>query len=732
MRRPRPPPLTDLTASRRARAQRHTIRAALVVAAAAALTILVNVVGTTSGEPGATVRLAHVVAWEASGAALPVTTRPSRNASALPAGACAPGDTGSVITTVSLASLIDAPTPPSGHVPSEADAFFDSAQLFSPRVAAGVAAAAAANSTPGCAAGLDTDGPTLARIWAAPRARSVGNGSAAIVRSAAAVAARQAFAGACISLHPKAEWAATGQRLFGPGQPAPATDAGFLTDRTRLAAHGSAVAAAVRDFAKKHGLYEFANWSASVGYAGPWIEDTFRATFARRAYYRASFASAVARADALVGAPDGAAYVIFTCEPGFSASSFRDFHDEARLSPGGAARCSSANATIDDVRARAAEPAAGAPRRQLFIAMPYDTELFHPFVPLFVPWENLVFAAAARDAVDSARRANKPVDAGFAAAIAARPALATLPRMLRTMLGKLLAQTLRSDVTYVTVTQRPSGPWLSSALYPSLLARTIVISSGGNGHVAIPLLARVFEPLPLAGGGASAAPGGAAVPRYGDAPHSLAFFGTPHAGARLNALNVLTAAVPDFLSVGKLPNAPDVWVPRVAAASTIIAAPRGVGATSFRLYEALQLGLVPLYTFDGANYWLPYQHPGRPAGVGAAPKLITTPAALPPPTIPLPPGAFDWAALAHIVENSALRGWANRSLPGLTAPGSAEGRAAWERMRAAAAARREAYFTYVGVMRHIWRFLEDPWEAELFCAPPPGKAGTNDYRALRA
>ena len=31
---------------------------------------------------------------------------------------------------------------------------------------------------------------------------------------------------------------------------------------------------------------------------------------------------------------------------------------------------------------------------------------------------------------------------------------------------------------------------------------------------------------------------------------------------------------------------------------------------------------------------------------------------------------------------------------------------------------RESHFTYEGVMRHIWRWLADPWAAELFCYPP--------------
>ena len=45
----------------------------------------------------------------------------------------------------------------------------------------------------------------------------------------------------------------------------------------------------------------------------------------------------------------------------------------------------------------------------------------------------------------------------------------------------------------------------------------------------------------------------------------------------------------------------------------------------------------------------------------------------------------------------------------------AEREAAWWSTRRAIEAAREEYFTYEGVLRHIWRFLADPWSAELYC-----------------
>ena len=40
--------------------------------------------------------------------------------------------------------------------------------------------------------------------------------------------------------------------------------------------------------------------------------------------------------------------------------------------------------------------------------------------------------------------------------------------------------------------------------------------------------------------------------------------------------------------------------------SKFVLCPRGYGATSFRLYEAMKLGAVPVYVSD--RYWLPWQH----------------------------------------------------------------------------------------------------------------------------
>ena len=44
---------------------------------------------------------------------------------------------------------------------------------------------------------------------------------------------------------------------------------------------------------------------------------------------------------------------------------------------------------------------------------------------------------------------------------------------------------------------------------------------------------------------------------------------------------------------------------KITANSEFALAPRGYGATSFRLYEVMQLGAIPVYVSD--KHWLPWQ-----------------------------------------------------------------------------------------------------------------------------
>jgi hypothetical protein len=132
----------------------------------------------------------------------------------------------------------------------------------------------------------------------------------------------------------------------------------------------------------------------------------------------------------------------------------------------------------------------------------------------------------------------------------------------------------------------------------------------------------------------------------------------------------------------------------------------------------------PVYVFDGPWPWLPYAHPaalprGPPLHARALPRLREPyPAdALPPPPPPHAPPL--WPALGYVLSeadfNASLR-LAPRALPELRA--DAAGAAAWRAKRAAIEAAREAHFTYAGVVARIREWIEDPWNASLFCARP--------------
>ena len=535
---------------------------------------------------------------------------------------------------------------------------------------------------------------------ALPALRSGGGGGgpfAGAARSAADVARRARFAAACASLHPYSANASEGPPLE--------------TRRGALVAHGARVHAALTAWLAPLQLPP-PQHIGSLGYTGPFLEDMWAAEF---------------------------------------------------LTP---------------VRYEGSPP----------LEAPYDAELFHPFVPLFIPWERLFVADSIRAGAAAHKREAKRVaiqarqiarlnetyqrsgggggggprrlpsplalpTAAHAQALAAFPHLASLDANLLRAFLQFLNATLRDDVAYVTVCQRPAGPWAEGLPQPLMrraLWRTVVLSAGGGGHVALPLLGRELPLLRVAGASKGGAPPpppppsppqqqqpwppledapavraalarGVEVPPPLSARFALGFQGSARSGARARATAAAAAALGPAFAVNKsrTPH-PLEWVPPLVAARLVFA-PRGVGATSFRLFEALQLGVPPVYVFDGPWPWLPYAHPaelppGAPLHPRALPRLRDAyPAAdLPPPPRRAPP----WPALAYVLSegafNASLRA---RLLPEVHGDAPAA-EAAWRAKRAAIEGAREAHFTYAGVAARVREWLADPWAAELFCARP--------------
>lgn len=183
--------------------------------------------------------------------------------------------------------------------------------------------------------------------------------------------------------------------------------------------------------------------------------------------------------------------------------------------------------------------------------------------------------------------------------------------------------------------------------------------------------------------------------------------------------------------------------------SLVSLALRGVGATSFRLYETLQMGRIPLYAWQWLR-WLPFGNARQPlygpqgvALVAHAPDLqawvqhdlpaVVSAGGTPAGSIgDLVRGAHDMAAAAlpalrpATVADCDAEADLLGQLPPEPAPApppvstyALPATAPLARMEARLRALHDSYFTYDAVMRHIEDFLADPGAAELHCEVKP-------------
>lgn len=388
---------------------------------------------------------------------------------------------------------------------------------------------------------------------------------------------------------------------------------------------------------------------------GPWIEDYWLATFARPVVHTMTWSLY----QALL-----AARVLPATMPALYRNSTR--HIVAR----------------EEV-----QPYTGKDGEQLIdVQLPYDPELFHPWTPLLVPWEAIMTSIT--------RAAAAP----FSGRGLSLPLLCSLSQTLQ--------QVLRGDHQYITLAQRSMGPWIlehsehdaacSIPLHMSLI-NVLVVSSGGIGHVPIPLLGRE---LPLLGCSANTA----------EPESKLVFIGSRREGLRAKILDTVQGLDPFALFsllhtketlTDPMGNAsPYMYLDKMAK-GTYQLAPRGTGPTSFRLYESLQLGLVPVYVHSGQP-WLPYLRPGE--SWQWQDQMSATNQSL-------------WAQIAFVVHGDHFEGWMRRLLS--HDPGDALWQRTLERhhreRKRVIAQVRDKYFTYDGVMRRLAEWLDDPDTAELAC-----------------
>jgi hypothetical protein len=186
-----------------------------------------------------------------------------------------------------------------------------------------------------------------------------------------------------------------------------------------------------------------------------------------------------------------------------------------------------------------------------------DVSEFGGFVPLFVPWNKLFVSHK-------------------------------LPAYL-SLINYLFRQ-IDPRFLYVTVTQNPAGIESKQASDAALPPNIFVLSQGGQGHV--PLLLWLIELFPFM-----------QTPTV--AERDAFFIGRVHGKAVRYTMQRTIAHSRFNISFSNGPHRTfPQWV-SLFSTSKFVLCPRGYGRNSFRLTEALQLGLVPVYVWDDL-VWLPY------------------------------------------------------------------------------------------------------------------------------
>ena len=202
-------------------------------------------------------------------------------------------------------------------------------------------------------------------------------------------------------------------------------------------------------------------------------------------------------------------------------------------------------------------------------------EHFGPFIPILMPWNQL-----------------------------SHTDFLEYDKMLQT-----LRKSLRPDVAYITVSQFASGlvgkKYLSSHRFAKgleimkTMPNVLVVSPAGYGHVPIPHLLKELKFLE-----------GSVFKPMAKRDLLVSFLGrynTEENGFRTR-MHKMVAETCKSLGVKcdmhKWEKKKDVQR-QIAANSKVSLCPRGWGRTSYRLYEILNLGLIPIHVYNDLP-WLPY------------------------------------------------------------------------------------------------------------------------------
>lgn len=219
--------------------------------------------------------------------------------------------------------------------------------------------------------------------------------------------------------------------------------------------------------------------------------------------------------------------------------------------------------------------------------------------------------------------------------------------------AQMVLDSLDPTWRYFTVCLNDDG------ILESVPSNVTVFSAGGAGDAAIPMLC---DPHPIR-----------------DCSRDLfcTFVGalTAPANNRTGVRPAMAAAMDGKPGVHLIDRTADVEAFELVMARSMFAlCPRGYGRTSYRLYEAMQMGAVPVYVYDDPGPWLPWAD------------------------------VMDWSQLAVLCHVAELPGLYDR-LAGMTA-------AAWCGMRAAIRAAWLDHFTMDGMCRQIVRMMDTHLERD--------------------
>lgn len=281
---------------------------------------------------------------------------------------------------------------------------------------------------------------------------------------------------------------------------------------------------------------------------------------------------------------------------------------------------------------------------------------------------------------------------------------------------------LRPDVLYVTVTQHDEGLcFLPDAAAFCAARNVLILSAGGWGHVALPLVKGIVQ---RGDHGGYTMPSHTAIKAGArQTSYLLGFAGlldTHPGGFRREVITALRQTVglsrDDQLVTF---SGGDEWR-GVMADTALPLAPRGFGRSSFRTAELVQLGLPQAVIWNDVP-WLPYYDPAQPqragrttvwgaGGIGIHSDMHGLAALVAQLCVLSLPQGLDRNAIEAACPLGALPAG-----PPYVLDSTSE----LARMASRATALAQSHFSLPGIMDRVREFLVSPADVDLVCVPLP-------------